>query len=360
MTRSPSLVERISSIANIGGVNSINSFSRSWKRAAGFYEVTSLQRYDLEQPEFSSPLDEDDDRTNFEDGLQPHTSLLRAALQREGYGASESPFEDDYEVSQSCISQPSEEVAARVRERRSSLLKDNTLRVQPQLESAFGGPYGAISDSLSSRASNAALQHAGRVFNEQQRATSSASDKERTPLLVKRVEPDDEVIARESVDGASGQSTLPQTIFNSVNVLIGVGLLSLPLAMRYSGWVIGLIFFLCSAITTSYTANLLAKCLDLDSTLITFADLAFISFGSKARIATSLLFTLELLAVCVALVILFADSLDALIPGWGITEFKIMCGIILIPLCFVPLRFLSFTSAIGILCCFGSELKGPS
>jgi len=355
LLRRLSVVERISSIANIGGVNSINSFSRSWKRAAGFHEVTSLQRYDFEQPEFSSPLDEDDDRTNFEERLQPHTSLL--PLQREGYGASESPLEDDYEATQSCISQPSEEVAARLRERRSSLLKDNTLRVQPQLESAFRGPYGAISNSISSRASNAALQHAGRPFNEQQSGASSASDKERTPLLVKRIEPDDGAIARESVDGAIGQSTLPQTIFNSVNVLIGVGLLSLPLAMRYSGWVIGLLFFLWSAVTTSYTANLLAKCLDLDSTLITFADLAFISFGSKARIATSLLFSLELLAVCVALVILFADSLDALIPGWGITVFKVACGIILIPLSFVPLRFLSFTSAIGILCCFGSELK---
>jgi vesicular inhibitory amino acid transporter len=57
---------------------------------------------------------------------------------------------------------------------------------------------------------------------------------------------------------------------------------------------------LCAA-ATSYTATLLAKCMDLDPTLITFSDIAFISFGRKARVATSILFTLELMAACVAL-----------------------------------------------------------
>ena len=154
-----------------------------------------------------------------------------------------------------------------------------------------------------------------------------------------------------------GQSTLPQTIFNSVNVLIGVGLLALPLAMQYSGWVFGLIFFTFAAISTSYTAKILAKCLDVDNSLITFADLAFVSFGSKARIATSLLFSIELLATCVALVVLFADSLNALIPGWGLNEWKVVCGFLLIPLAFMPLRLLSFTSVLGIVSCFGSQFN---
>jgi len=152
-----------------------------------------------------------------------------------------------------------------------------------------------------------------------------------------------------------GQSTLPQTVFNSVNVLIGVGILSLPLGMKYSGWLIGLLFYVFAAIATRYTAGTLAKCLSIDHSLVTFADLAYVSFGSKARIAISILFSIELLATCVALVVLFADSLDALIPGWGRVEWKIFCGAILIPLSFVPLRFLSFTSFLGIICCLGSE-----
>ncbi|KAG9805327.1 vacuolar amino acid transporter-like protein 1, partial [Aureobasidium melanogenum] len=177
-------------------------------------------------------------------------------------------------------------------------------------------------------------------------------DKEREPLLVKQVEEDDGKI----VNVVVGQSTLPQTIFNSVNVLIGVGLLALPLAMKYAGWVCGLVFFAFAAASTRYTAKLLAKCLDVDNSLITFADLAYVSFGSKARIATSLLFSLELIATCVALVVLFADSLNALIPGWGLLEWKIVCGFILIPLSFLPLRLLSFTSILGIVSCFGIVL----
>jgi vesicular inhibitory amino acid transporter len=107
-----------------------------------------------------------------------------------------------------------------------------------------------------------------------------------------------------------------------------------------------MIFLAWSALVTGYTAKLLAKCLDVDSSLITFADLAFVSFGNKARIAVSILFSLELLAACVALVVLFADSMDALIPGWGTLTWKIVCGIILVPLSFMS--------------CFGSTSSHPS
>ena len=94
--------------------------------------------------------------------------------------------------------------------------------------------------------------------------------------------------------------------------------------------------------------------MDVDAGLITFADLAYVSYGQKARIATSVLFTLELLAACVALIVLFADTLDLLIPGVGVTEWKILCGLLLIPLNFAPLRLLSFSSVIGIFSCFSS------
>src|SRR5690606_2116797 len=48
-------------------------------------------------------------------------------------------------------------------------------------------------------------------------------------------------------------------------------------------------------------AKLLGKCMDLDPSLITFSDIAYISYGRKARIATSILFTMELLAANAAL-----------------------------------------------------------
>jgi len=87
--------------------------------------------------------------------------------------------------------------------------------------------------SLKSNVNEPSMRHAGRLFRQQQVSGSTDPDKEREPLLVKQVEEDDGRI----VNVVVGQSTLPQTIFNSVNVLIGVGLLALPLAMRYSGWI---------------------------------------------------------------------------------------------------------------------------
>lgn len=150
----------------------------------------------------------------------------------------------------------------------------------------------------------------------------------------------------------------------SCSVLIGVGLLSLPMGIKYAGWLCGMVaLFVCAAVT-AWTAKLLAKCMDLDPSLITFSDLAFISFGRNARIATSILFTLELLAACVALIVLFSDSLHLLFPGFlSLTGWKTFCAFLLIPLNFLPLRLLSFTSIIGIFSCMSSkshmDLKTP-
>jgi solute carrier family 32 (vesicular inhibitory amino acid transporter) len=128
------------------------------------------------------------------------------------------------------------------------------------------------------------------------------------------------------------------------------------MGIKYAGWICGMVALFLSAAVTSYTARLLAKCMDLDVSLITFSDLAFISFGTRARVATSVLFTLELLAACVALIVLFADSLDLLFPDFmTVTEWKILCSLLLVPLNFLPLRLLSFTSIIGIFCCVGSQ-----
>ncbi|TKA76075.1 hypothetical protein B0A49_03004, partial [Cryomyces minteri] len=275
-------------------------------------------------------------------------SLLRAALENDGRRPSDNVI-DEQDEPETPIAGP---VERRLGDGRSTYRSDSIFTIEPQLASPFGGSYGTTYSSLATRINESSMRHAGRLFRQQQVEGITVPDKEREPLLVKQVEePDGKIISV-----VVGQSTLPQTVFNSVNVLIGVGLLALPLAFRYSGWLIGLMFFFCSAWTTSYTAKILAKCLDVDNSLITFADLAYVSFGSKARIATSILFSLELIATCVALVVLFADSLDALIEGWGVVEWKIICGVILVPLGFLPLRLLSFTSILGILCCFGIVL----
>ncbi|KAI7281279.1 vacuolar amino acid transporter-like protein 1 [Hortaea werneckii] len=348
MRRRSSVVDRM---RQAGGVNSFDNFARSWQRAAGFYEVTPVRQ------SFRYAEGEEGENEGGEPqyGATPkgQRSLLRAALENEET-RHQSVFEDEDDVATPLAEAPPEvrEQQPLLHERASKAHEDNIFSIEPSLASAFGGSYGSTWGSLSSRVNEPSMRHAGRLFRQQQVKGTSEPDKEREPLLVKQIQEDDGKV----VNVVVGQSTLPQTIFNSVNVLIGVGILALPLAFKMSGWIPGLIFFAFAGISTSYTAKLLAKCADVDGSLITFADLAYVSFGPWARIGTSILFSLELIAACVALVVLFADSLDALIPGWGDVEWKIVCGIILIPLGFVPLRFLSFTSVLGILSCLGIVL----
>lgn len=337
---------RFNSIRHAGGVNSIENFARSWQRATGFYEVQPLEGRSFR---FSEGEDIAERPSDIESTPGERRSLLHEAFENEAQRPNDyaeaidddegpvSTFGDDHGTA------------------RSGSFRDNrsVFSLEPSLSSPFGSHgtrYGSIAGT-----NEAGIRHAARLYQQQQLKGTPQADQEREPLLVKQqVEEDGHVI-----NVVVGQSTLPQTVLNSVNVLIGVGLLSLPLALKYSGWVVGLLFFLFAAVSTQYTAKLLAKCLDVDASLITFADLAYVSFGHRARVAVSILFTLELLATCVALVVLFAESLDALVPGFGVVLWKIVCGLIVIPLGFMPLNFLSYTSIAGIVSCLGSKFRAP-
>lgn len=152
----------------------------------------------------------------------------------------------------------------------------------------------------------------------------------------------------------AGQSTKPQTIFNSINVLIGIGLFALPLGLSHAGWVLGLSMLTLFAFGTFYTAKLLSKCLDMDPTLMSYADLGYAAFGPKGRILISSLFTIDLLSCGVSLVILFGDSLNALFPKYSVNFFKILCFFIVTPPIFIPLNILSNISLLGILSTIGT------
>jgi vesicular inhibitory amino acid transporter len=355
-----SIALRLNALAHVGGVNSIENFARSWQRAATFIEVTP------HRPSFILSADQERDeeetfrydRTDSEYGRGPQTSLLRAHL--ESSGTSENAIEDEAEAPDVEPSTSFHHKESESRHRGSDMPSmqgsvrgsHSIFTIAPHLATPLAGSYGTSYGTLQSTLNESSMIHAGNLWRQQQADRAFSTEGEREPLFVKEVEQDGKVVL--VVDG---QSTLPQTIFNSTNVLIGVGLLSLPLGIKYAGWICGMVFLLLSAVVTAYTARLLAKCMDVDASLITFADLAFISYGQKARIATSVLFTLELLAACVALVVLFADTLDLLIPGVGVVEWKILCGLLMIPLNFAPLRLLSFSSVVGIFSCFCSEFS---
>ena len=178
---------------------------------------------------------------------------------------------------------------------------------------------------------------------------ASRKDPERQPLLRS-------YSSRHGTTAPRGESTLLHTVFNSTNVLLGVGLLSLPLAVKSAGWIIGIGLLTFSAVVTAYTARLLARCLDYDKTLVTYADLAYASYGSRACNVTRVLFSFMMVAASVALTILFGDIMHLLIPSLSGLQWKLVCGIVLIPLQFLPFSLLSFASLIGVIASVGLVL----
>ena len=79
--------------------------------------------------------------------------------------------------------------------------------------------------------------------------TSPVDASHQSPLLNKM----------DSVMTAEGTSSFLQAGFNAVNILMGVGLLSLPFAMKKAGW-FGLLILVAMASMTCYTGVLLNRC----------------------------------------------------------------------------------------------------
>ena len=64
-------------------------------------------------------------------------------------------------------------------------------------------------------------------------------------------------------------SSFWQSAFNGINLLCGVGVLSLPYAFKQSGWAVGLALLLFICAITNYTGRLIGKCMALDSRIHT-------------------------------------------------------------------------------------------
>lgn len=153
-----------------------------------------------------------------------------------------------------------------------------------------------------------------------------------------------------------GISTFWQTWFNTVNALVGVGILALPLAFSYGGWIAGpMLFLLCGGIT-NYTGKVLARILAREPSLRTYADIGGYAFGPKMRVLIGAIFYLEMFAVSVALVVLVGDSLAVLVYGRDVDAhpnasavFKVLALCVSLPTLFLPLHLLSPVSLVGIM-----------
>lgn len=167
---------------------------------------------------------------------------------------------------------------------------------------------------------------------------------ETTPLVRKN--------SRSSVGSTIGfqnNSTSPQTIFNAVNTLMGVAMLSLSFGLRLSGWVVGTIIFVACAWATSKTAKILGLILKKNKDLHTYGDIALKYGGPKFQAMATSIFMVDLLGAAVLLVLLFSDSFSLLFPDVSPATFKIFVVTVTFILSFLPLAMISLVSLTGII-----------
>ncbi|WPK26085.1 hypothetical protein PUMCH_003430 [Australozyma saopauloensis] len=147
-----------------------------------------------------------------------------------------------------------------------------------------------------------------------------------------------------------GSSTAPQTIFNSVNTLMGIAMLSLPFAFRLTGWVLATVQLCLVAWVTSKTAKILGLILRKNKHLFSYGDIAYAYGGSKFHAFATFTFTLDLLGALLSLVLIFADSFSILFPRVNAVVFKLLIVAVTFVTSFLPLSTVSFISLFGVMC----------
>ncbi|KAI9031254.1 transmembrane amino acid transporter protein-domain-containing protein, partial [Hyaloraphidium curvatum] len=159
--------------------------------------------------------------------------------------------------------------------------------------------------------------------------------------------------AKPAASGIVGTCSFPQTTFNVVNLIVGLGLLSIPYCLRQAGWAFGLPALALCVLVMNRTARMVCRCLaDGGHAFVptSFPDLADAAFGgTAARALISILFVTELYVADVAILIVAADNLSQLYPGVPALHAKLLVGAVMYASTFLNLAYLSYTSLFGML-----------
>jgi vesicular inhibitory amino acid transporter len=270
--RRSSITNRLTALTDLGGVNSIRSFTRSWQRAAGFSEVIPQRPSFVFAPDQALIAPPSDEETAAAAGdASPYTSAAAAAPAPTGGpspslirqhleaaihdqqqqqhqppslraespdpgGASYSPLyrhasRDSRSEGKPLLDGASELAAAfRVGSHSGgSIFAIPPHLATPSIVGSYGsaGAAGGEYDYGTVRSDGGSMAQAAALWRQQQDAAADGGDGELAPILVKEVEQDGKIVL-----AVEGQSTLPQTVFNSTKYVsffflgTGVGLVA--------------------------------------------------------------------------------------------------------------------------------------
>lgn len=151
------------------------------------------------------------------------------------------------------------------------------------------------------------------------------------------------------------QCSVAQSVINGTNLLCGIGLMTMPYAVKEGG-LLSLTLLLLFAVICCYTGILLMKCLQSYPGLHSYPDIGQAAFGTAGRLGIAIVLYMELFASCVEFLTLISDNLSSLFPNTSMfiagTElsthqvFGITAALLVLPT--VWLRNLSLLSYISV------------
>ncbi|VFQ90996.1 unnamed protein product [Cuscuta campestris] len=156
-----------------------------------------------------------------------------------------------------------------------------------------------------------------------------------------------------------GNTSFIKTLFNALNSILGIGMLSIPYAIACGGW-LSLLFFLIISMGACYAGLLTQRCMQLNPTVKSFPDLGKQAYGNLGETIISAILCVDLYLVLTDFLILEGDNLYSLFPNMKIVLFGLSisgktCFVIIIALVLLPtvwiedLRLLAYISTLGVM-----------